>query len=233
MNMNGEKTPNKNWALAGVLIGLVGGSLTQVHADTVIYSQDPTLSDFTATVAPGSYGTFTSGSSLNGPGGLNVAIDPSHPYTPTTAGLSAAGYDRVIGNVPHPIDVSFSSATADILVFDNVDHLGYAWDVFQYAIYGSATGLAGSYSLLFDPKTVNEANNPNVNVAFTLNTWDGTAPTLLNDTVTPGLGSSVGSIGYEEYFHFASSYQYFQFTPSTLDMTNRIGLMRQKPIVRF
>lgn len=206
MNMIAKKTQNRTWARAVALIGLMGGSLSQVYADSIIYSQDPNLSDFTSTVA--SYGTFTAAASL-----------PSSPYTPTTAILSASNYPRAIGYSSSPIYVSFSSATADILVFDNIDHLGYGWDVFQYKIYGSNTGLAGSYSLLFDPKTVNEADHPGVNVAFTLATWTGTAPTLLNDTVTPGLGSFVGNIGYEEYFTFDSSYKYFEFAPSTLTLT--------------
>jgi hypothetical protein len=127
----------------------------------------------------------------------------------------------VIGNSGSPIYVSFSSATADILAFDNIDHPGYGWDVFQYKIYGSTTGLAGSYTLLFDPETVNEANNPGVDVAFTLATAFGMSSlTLLNDTISAGLGSTVGNIGYEEYFNFGSStYQYFEFAPSTLTLT--------------
>lgn len=205
--MNRTKTQSRPWARAvALIIGLTGGSLSQVYAGPIIYSQDPTLSDFTSTVT--SYATFTAASS------------GTIPYTPTTAILLAANYPREIGNSGSPIFVSFSSATADILAFDNIDHPGYGWDVFQYKIYGSTTGLAGSYTLLFDPETVNEANDPGVDIAFTLATWSGTAPTLLNDTVTAGLGSFVGNIGYEEYFNFGSStYQYYEFAPSTLTLT--------------
>src|ERR1035438_4014162 len=206
MSMDMKKTQSRPWARAVALIGLMGGSLSQVYAGSIVYSQDPTLSDFTSTVT--SYATFTAASSL------------TSPYTPTTAILSAINYPRVIGNTSSPIYVSFSSPTANILAFDNIDHLGYGWDVFQYAIYGSTTGLAGSYTLLFDPQTVSQANNPGVNVAFTLATAFGMSSlTLLNDTITAGLGSTVGNLGYEEYFTFGSSYQYFEFAPSTLTLT--------------
>ncbi len=193
--MNSEKTGTKLWMRAVALIGLVGCGSNQVYAAT-IYSQDPTLSDFTDTVS--SYATFATLS----------------PYQPTTAILLAANYPRVIGNTSVPINVSFPNPTADIIVFDNIDHPGFAWDVFQYQILGSTDGV--SFTPLFDPQTVNEANNPGFNAAFTLNTFTGTAPTLLNNTITPGLGSSVGDIGYEEYFTFSNSYSYFRFAPSTL-----------------
>jgi hypothetical protein len=50
-------------------------------------------------------------------------------------------------------------------------------------------------------------------VAFTLKTFIGTAPTLLNNTVTSGQGSFEGDIGYEEYFTFGSSYDYYRILP--------------------
>ena len=159
------------------------------------------MSDFTSTIS--SYATFAGG------------------YTPTTAILLAAGYPRVVGNTGSPIDVSFSTATATIVVFDNIDHPGYGWDVFQYKISGSNDGV--NYTALFDPQTVNEANQPNVNAAFTLKTFTGTAPTLLNNTITPGLGGNSGNIGYEEYFTFSTSYRYFRFSPSTLTLTDPTG----------
>jgi hypothetical protein len=192
--MNSKRTQRRLCSLAVALIGLTGCSFSQIYAAT-IYSQDPTLKDFTDTVT--SYATFSTG------------------YLPTTAILLAANYPRVIGTSTSPINVSFLSATATIVAFDNIDHLGYGWDVFQYQILGSTDGL--TYTLLFDPQAVNEANNPGVNAAFTLKTSIG-APTLLNNTITPGLGSSVGNIGYEEYFTFGSSYSFFRFSPSTLTL---------------
>jgi hypothetical protein len=188
------------WSRAVALIGLMGCGFTQVYA-TTIYSHDPTLSDFTSTVS--TYATFAGG------------------YQPTTAILLAANYPRVIGNSSSPINVSFSTATATIVVFDNIDHPGYGWDVFQYRILGSTDGV--TYTLLFDPQAVNEVNNPGANAAFTLRTFTGTAPTLLNNTITPGLGSPAGNIGYEEYFTFSSSYSFFRFAPSTLTLTDPTG----------
>lgn len=198
--MNSSKILQETWPRAVALIGLLGCGVTQVHA-TPIYSQDPTLSHFTSTVTE--YATFAGG------------------YQPTTAILLAANYVRVVGSTGNPVDVSFSTATANIVVFDNIDHLGYGWDVFQYKIWGSNDGV--TYTALFDPQTVNEANQPNTNAAFTLNTYTGTAPTLLNNTLTPGLGGNSGDIGYEEYFTFSNSYTYFRFTPSTLTLTDPTG----------
>lgn len=191
-----------SWLRVAALVGVVGGGSTQAFAAQIIYSQDPTLSDFTDTVS--TYATFSDGN-----------------YTPTTAILLGSNYPRVVGNTSSPIYASFANPTASIVAFDNIDHLGNGWDVFQYKIYGSTDGT--NYTLLFDPISVNEANQDGQNIPFTLNAYTGTAPTLLNDTVTPGLGSYVGNIGYEEYFTFASSYQYFEFAPSTLTLTDPGG----------
>jgi hypothetical protein len=194
--MNSKRTQRRFWPRAVALIGLTGCSFSQIYAGTV-YSQDPTLQDFTDTVT--SYATFSTG------------------YQPTTAILLAANYPRVVGNTSSPINVSFTSPTNTIVAFDNIDHPGYGWDVFQYQILGSTDGT--TYTLLFDPQAVNEANNPGANSAFTLKTFTGTAPTLLNNTITPGLGSAVGNVGYEEYFTFSNSYSFFRFAPSTLTLT--------------
>ncbi len=167
-----------------------------------VYSQDSNLSDFTSTVS--SYGTFIK--SLSG----NIS------YTPTDAILLAANYARIVGNDASPVDVQFGSATSTIVVFDNIDHLGNSWDVFQYEILGSNDGT--SYTSLFNPHTVNEPDQPHVNAAFTLDQFTGTAPTLLNNSLTPGLGSAEGNIGYEEYFQFSTSYSYYRFTPSALTL---------------
>ncbi len=118
----------------------------------------------------------------------------------------------MIGFNGSPVDVTFGTATNQIVVFDNIDHPGQAWDVFQYEIFGSNNG-GSSFTQLFDPKTV---LGPDLSGNFLLNTYDGTAPTLLNNYVTPGPGSSQGNVGYEEYFTFATSYNYYRFLPSTL-----------------
>ncbi len=173
------------------------------HASAAtVYSQDSNLADFTSTIS--TYGTFIQD--------LSGTIS----YTPTNAILLAADYPRKVGTTFRSVDVQFGTATDHIVVFDNIDHLGYAWDVFQYEILGSNDG--SSFTSLFNPHSVNEADQPNVNAAFTLNQFTGTAPTLLNNSLTPGLGSSVGNIGYEEYFQFSTSYSYYRFTPSYLTL---------------
>lgn len=198
--MNTTKIGKSPWFRTVAFTGMMGFGFTNVYASPV-YSQDPTLSDFTSTVT--SYAAFAGG------------------YQPTTAILLAANYPRVIGTSSSPINVSFSNPTANIVVFDNIDHPGYGWDVFQYKILGSIDSI--HYTLLFDPQKVNEANNPGANAAFTLKAFIGTAPALLNNTITPGLGSYVGNIGYEEYFTFNNSYSFFRFAPSTLTLTDPTG----------
>jgi hypothetical protein len=185
---------------AGALLAI---GLSQAKA-TTIYSQDPTLADFTSTVS--SYGTFTSG----------YGDGASIPYTPTTAGLLAGGYARVIGGPGWggDVDVSFGAATANILVFDDIDHPGVGADVYQYQIFGSNDG--SNYTLLFDPQGANATADPN---AFTLGTYVGTAPVDENNALTYGPGNTSGNggiAGYEEYFSFGTAYQYYRFAPSTL-----------------
>ena len=194
--MNTRNTRTRLWLRTAALIGLMGCGFTQVHANT-IYSQDATLSHFTSTITE--YGTFTSGLYS---GATQHTLSPTSTYTPSTSTFATANYPRVIGHINNPVNVSFSSATNSIVVFDNIDHPGNAWDVFQYQIFGSTDG--SNYTLLFDPITVNEVGNPN-NGALTLQTYTGTAPALLNNTLTPGPGSNHGDVGYEEYFTFSSS----------------------------
>jgi hypothetical protein len=195
-------------------LGLASCLVGPVWAGAIIYSQDPTLSDFTSTVT--SYGTFIAGfqSSIG-------TLSTSTTYTPTTAILLAANYPRVVGNSSNPLIVQLGSATNTIVAFDNIDHLGFGFDVFQYQILGSTDGV--TYTPLFNPASVNEADNPGHNVFFTLNSFTGTAPTVLNDTITPGLGSGVGNVGYEEYFTFASSYSFYKFLPSALTLSPCTG----------
>jgi hypothetical protein len=193
--------------------------LNQAAFGATVYALDPNLSDFTATVS--SYGTFINGQ-LSGGGNLSG----SSTYTPTNTLLLGLNYSRVVGgglggNLPVVVQFGVAGQTSTIVVFDNIDHLGRSWDVFQYHIWGSNDNT--TYFDLFDPISVHEADNPGANAAFTLNAYTGTAPTLLNNTVTPGLGSIVGNIGYEEYFTFSSPYAYFKFLPSTLTLTAPTG----------
>lgn len=180
-----------------------------------VYTQDPNLNHFTSTVVAGNYATFIDGllSQFCFP-----CIPPSTtlPYTPTTAILTAKNYPRVIGrDASPPIVVQFSKAVSKILVFNNVDHVGFAWDSLQYNIYGSNDGI--SFTLLFNPLSVKEFNTPGIDTPFTLATWQGVGPTLVNNTLTPGLHGFGGDIGYEEYFDFGkSAFQYYAFRTSSL-----------------
>lgn len=164
-----------------------------------VYSQDSNISSFTATVQ--SYAEFTS---------YWYRDNAITSNTPTNADV-AAGY-RIGGRAADPIKVDFGTAVSQILVFPNIDHVGFGFDAFQYTIYGSTDGSI--YNLLFAPLTVNEADAPGAN--FTLKTWTGTAPTLVNNVLTPGAGPS-GTVGYEAYFDFGvNSYRYYMFGVSTV-----------------
>jgi hypothetical protein len=185
-----------------------------------VYTQNPLLSDFTAGVQE--YAKFIDG-----------IFSGTLPYTPTTDILTAENYPRVIGRDANPpIVVEFPSAVSQILIFNNIDHVGFAWDAYQYNIYGgtAAANNVINFTLLFDPLSVNELNNTN-NIAtpFTLKTWSGTGPTLVNNTLTPGKGSLSGSIGYEEYFDFGPSnaFKYYAFRTSTLAV-NTAGEIEQE-----
>ncbi len=174
-------TSSRPSCILPALLVMLAGGLTQAYGG-IIYSQDPNLAHFTATVDI--YGTFTAGVLSSGGG---AGIPSSNPYTPTSAILQAAGYAREIGTNSGPtvnVDVDLGVAKASIIVFDNIDHVGNAWDVFQYQIFGSVDG--SSYNLLFNPLTASLV--PSTTDQFTLDTYTGTAPTLVNNTLTPGLG---------------------------------------------
>jgi hypothetical protein len=174
-----------------VITLLLGAGL--VHA-SITYTSDATLSDFTSGMT---FGTFTSA-----PGGGDVAI----PYTPTAATVNSG--DRVIGaGSAGPIVVQFASAESFIRVFPNIDHFGFAYDGYQYTISGSNDGIA--YTPLFDALTVAGAGEP-----FTLATFTGTAPTRVNNVLTPGAGPN-GTVGYEADFTFAQAYKFYKFGAST------------------
>ena len=49
---------------------------------------------------------------------------------------------------------------------------------------------------------------------FTLGTFTGTAPTTVNNVLTPGAGPG-GTVGYEALFDFGTAYKYYAFGAST------------------
>jgi hypothetical protein len=83
---------------------------------------------------------------------------------------------------------TFSSPTAAIRVFPNIDHFGSQYDGFQYTIEGSNDGT--TWTPLFDALTVSGAVEP-----FTSGSFTGTAPTNVNNVLTPGAGPG-GTVGY-------------------------------------
>ena len=174
---------------------------SEAHAQTT-YTHDSNIADLTAGVA--SYATFSNYS----------AGDAPSPFTPTSSELASQG-DRVYGGGSitglstgnNWILGSFSSPESLIRVFPNIDHSGAAFDGYQYQIYGSNNGTA--WTPLFDALTVTGSGEP-----FTLGTFTGTAPSVVNNVLTPGQGPG-GTVGYEADFQFGQSYRYFAFGAST------------------
>lgn len=204
------------------------------QSGTTNYTNSTTLSTFTDTVGPGGYATFVAGS--------NVSL----PYTPTTPILAGSlSPPRVIAQgspcssiVPFVgVIAEFPNPLSQILVFPSLDHVfnhsgngngSFDWDAYQYAIWGltvDSTNTVTNQTLLFDPISVFEANDPTglTDPHYTLQTWYGTAPTSVNNWLTPGPGSGNGVLGYEEYFDFGASnaFQFYGFAMSTL--TSAIG----------
>ena len=94
------------------------------------------------------------------------------------------------------------------LVFPNIDHYGSQYDGFQYTVSGSNDGI--TYTQLFDATSVIGASEP-----FTLGTYTGTAPYLVNNVLTPGAGPG-GTVGYEAFFTFGQAYRWYAFGSSTV-----------------
>jgi MYXO-CTERM domain-containing protein len=173
----------------------------QAQAGT-IYTSDPVLAHETAGVT--NYATFSN----------FFAGDVGSPFTPSSSELDAHGY-RVydggsITGLPGSnwILATFASPESMIRVFPNVDHFGSAYDGYQYSVAGSNDGT--TWTQLYDTLTVAGASEP-----FTIGTFTGTAPTRVNNVLTPGSGSTNGILGYEADFTFGSAYKYYAFGAST------------------
>jgi predicted porin len=187
----------KLWLLAGVAL-LAAAS----EARATIYTQDPNIGDLTSGVA--SYATFS-----NFFGG-----DVGSPFTPTSSELATNGFRVYAGgaitglpNNNNWILATFNSPVAVIRVFPNIDHFGAAYDGYQYQIQGSNDGT--TWTPLYDALTVTGGGEP-----FTLGTFSGTAPTRVNNVLTPGAGPG-GTVGYEADFSFGQAYKYYAFGAST------------------
>ncbi len=99
-----------------------------------------------------------------------------------------------------------------IVVFPNIDHFGSPYDGYQYQIYGSNNygSEFPTWTPLFDATSVNGAGEP-----FTLGTFTGTAPSSVNNVLTPGAGPG-GTVGYIAQFQFGTAYKYYAFGASTV-----------------
>ena len=185
--------------MAPLVIGMAG-STGALQAGTT-YTSDGNLADQTAGV--GQYATFSNFS----------AGEVSSPFTPTAAELAADEY-RVWegGSLPGLPDrdwilATFSASVASIRVFPNIDHFGASYDGYQYSIYGSNNGT--TWTPLFDVLSVAGSGEP-----FTIGSFTGTAPSRVNNVLTPGAGVG-GTVGYEADFTFSSAYSEYAFGSST------------------
>lgn len=170
-------------------------------ARATVYTSDSNIADFTAGVT--SYATFSN----------FTQGDVSSPFTPTSTEMATQGLRVYSGGTLTGLSgndwilATFSAPVSQILVFPSMDHLGVGFDGYQYTIEGSNDGQ--HWTPLFDALTVNGTGEP-----FTLGNFTGTAPTSVNDVVTPGTGPN-GIVGYEANFSFGQAYQYYAFGAST------------------
>lgn len=190
------------------LVGMAGLGLLAIAgaAQATTYTSDSNLSDFTAGVS--NYATLSNFSSG----------DVASPYTPTSAtiasGLRVYGGGSLTGLSAGNdwILATFSNPVSSLRVFPNIDHLGASYDGYQYTVEGSND--LTSWTPLFDAVTANGAGEP-----FTLGTFTGTAPTTVNNVLTPGAGPG-GTVGYIADFNFGGSYKYYAFGASSLAFTS-------------
>ena len=179
---------------------------TSGEIDT-LYTSDATLSDFTSPIT--NWASFNSASSS----------DMTLPYTPTAAILDTG--DRVVGSNTQAIVVQFSAPVSRIRVLPNIDQYGSSFDGFQYTISGSNDGV--TWTSLFDATSVIGSGEP-----FTLGTFTGTEPNVVNNVLTntgsTGVGTGGvgpgGTVGYVTDFVFSQAYTYYSFGPSTMATTS-------------
>jgi hypothetical protein len=179
------------------------GSLAQA---ATIYTSDPNLSHFT--------GGISEFATLSNYHDGDVSLGG---YTPTVATLDAGlrvfswDFDSTpvagLNQSGNWIIATFSKPQASIRVFPNIDHFDAAYDGYQYQIEGSNDGT--TWTPLFDVTGVAGAGQP-----FTISGFTGTAPTRVNNVLTPGAGPA-GTVGYIADFTFGSSYKQYAFGTST------------------
>ena len=193
---------------------------SQVAQAQTAYTSDTNVAHFTAGIT--SYATLSNFNNSDN------CVDGSS-FTPTSSELAAAPC-RVY-NLPPSTPVAglssennwilaaFSSPVSTIVVFPNMDHLGSAYDGYQYQIYGSndyGSSEVPTWTKLFDALTVNGDGEP-----FTLGSSTGTPPSTVNNVVTGGCTpTGSGCVGYEAQFSFGTAYKYYAFGASTVAAGN-------------
>lgn len=188
--------------MLGSLVLLTAAGVAQATS----YTNFSNIAVFTGQVSQ--YATFSNFS----------AGDVSSPFTPTSTELANDGF-RVYAGGPllglpgsNWILASFAAPVSQILVFPNIDHLGAAYDGYQYSIYGSNDKTTWT-PLLFDALTVTGSSEP-----FTLGAFAGIAPSTVNNVLTPG-GLDGSVVGYEAAFTFNTANQFYAFGASTVAVT--------------
>src|SRR5260370_28531830 len=175
-------------------------------APATTYTNDTNIADFTSGII--TYATFSNFS--NGDGCA------TSPFTPTSAELAGPTACRVYtGTLSAGLPAgnnwflaTFPSPVSAIVVFPDIDHFGSPYDGYQYQIQGS-NDLA-SWTPLYDATSVS-----NTVEHFTLVSHTGTAPTTVNNVLTPGAGPG-GTVGYIAQFQFGTAYKYYAFGASTV-----------------
>src|SRR5215469_9897467 len=173
--------------LSSAIALLTGSILCAGTAYATMYTSDPNLSDFASNSTD-----FATLSNF-------FAGDTGSPYTTTYTTLSeglrvyAGGSEAGLPSGNNWIIANFGSAVSAIRVFPNIDHFGAAYDGYQYQIWGYN---GSTWTELFDAQSVNGSGEP-----FTLGSYFGTAPTLVNNVLTPGAGPA-GTVGYIADFNF-------------------------------
>ena len=196
--------------------GVVLGVAPIAHAQT-IYTSDSKIADFTSQVT--SYATFSNFSASQ------CAVEVALLNPPTASELATYGC-RVYGGTftaGHALPANnwilttFPTAVSSIMVFPNIDHFGSPYDGYQYQIEGSND--QETWTPLFDAVSANGGE------PFTLGSFTGTAPTLVNNVLTPqttGLPAGCSgvqtpcAVGYIATFNFPAAYRYYAFGASTL-----------------
>ena len=218
VSINGDTTDDGG---NGIDVAVYAQAGLPAAASQTIYTNDSNIADFTSSIT--AYATFSNFS------GFTCGFDntcPSSPsFTPTSTELATYGYRFFTGTLTTGLPAgnnwilaSFPSAVSKIVVFPNIDHFGSPYDGYQYQIYGS-NDLA-AWTKLYDATSVTGVGEP-----FTLGTFTGTAPSSVNNVLTPqSIGLAAGcsgtatpcAVGYIAQFQFPAAYKYFALGASTV-----------------